>query len=364
VVNVLPRRGLRNLRNVGTCLGVTVFESKSRDKLLLWAIAISLIIHLAAYSGWKWSQTHPWWKKFELPAWMQLGRSKAVEAMVKKLSAVTPPEAQPLLYIAVDPDLASPEPPKNPKFYSSADTKAANTKINIPSDVPQIDGKQTEYAKTVPRAEKMVPLQPSPPKTENQPEKTEVADTKPEVAEAKPSPKQTATRGDLTVAKPAEKTSNTKGTSESESGTAAQAQPKRDRPRTLADARAEKGLPGETSRQAGGVARLSGDPTMDAARTPFGDYDRDFVEAVQSRWDSLLEGRMENAVGKVVLEFDLHSDGRITGMTNALNEVNLLLETFCESAILDPAPFKPWPNAMRSLITDPRHLRFTFYYNE
>jgi outer membrane biosynthesis protein TonB len=339
---------------------MTVSESKYGNKLLLWAVAISLMVHLGAYGGWKWSQTHPWWKKLALPGWMELGRSKLVAAIAKKLPVVvTPPQAPPLLYIDVDPNLASPEPPKNPKYYSSADTKASNPDIKTPSDIPQISGKQTDYAKTIPKAEKTVPLQPSPPKAEKQPEQTQVA-------EAKPLPKPTMTPGDLTFAKPANKKSETKGTNETETGTAAQAlaQAKRDRPRTLADARAEKGLFGEQMQQTGGVANLAPDPTMDTARTPYGDYDREFIEAVRSRWYSILDGRTDMEPGKVVLEFDLHSDGRITGMTTTVNEVTLLMETFCKSAILDPAPFKPWSNEMRTLIADPRHLRFTFYYGE
>jgi hypothetical protein len=101
---------------------------------------------------------------------------------------------------------------------------------------------------------------------------------------------------------------------------------------------------------------------MDAMRTPYGDYDRDFIDAVRNRWYELLNNREYNVPGKVVLEFDLHPDGRVTGMSNSVNEVNLLLETFCESAVLDPAPYKPWTEQMRLLISNPRHLRFTFYY--
>ncbi|MGA3181540.1 MAG: hypothetical protein ABSF38_14460 [Verrucomicrobiota bacterium] len=331
---------------------MTVSESKSGDKLLLWALAISLLIHLAVFGGWKWSQSHPWWRQVRLPAWMELGQNKFVASIAKKLPAVVVKEPQtPMLYIDVDPSLASAQPPQNPKYYSSADTRAANPEIKVPSDVPQISGTQTKVPKTVPPAAKTVPLQPSPPKNENT-----------ELAEAKPLPKPSLTAGDLTLAKPGEKMQDAKGTNETDLGKAAQAQPKHERPRTLAEARAEQGIQGDTSRQAGGVPHLALQATEDTARTPYGDYDRDFINAVRSRWYDLLQNRIANPPGKVVLEFDLHPDGRITGMTNPVSEVNLLLETLCESAVLDPAPFKPWPQDMRTLISDPRHLRFTFFY--
>jgi len=331
---------------------VSEFESaKSGERLLYWALGISLAVHLAAFGGWKWSQTHPWWRHTRLPDWMQLERNKFVTAIAKKLPVPTqPPQQTPMIYIDVDPALASAEPPPNAKYYSSADTRAANPEIKVPSNIPQISGTQTEVMKTIAPTPKPTPLQPSPPK----PESTEVA-------EAKPPPKPAYTAGDLIVAKPGEKTQETNGTS-SEPGTAAKAQPAHERPRTLADAMTKQGIPGARTRQEGGVAQLGADPSMDALRTPYGDYDRDFIAAVRSRWYDLLSDRQANAPGKVVLEFDLHPDGRITGMTNTLNQVNLLLETLCESAVLDPAPYKPWTEEMRRLITNPRHLVFTFYY--
>jgi outer membrane biosynthesis protein TonB len=75
----------------------------------------------------------------------------------------------------------------------------------------------------------------------------------------------------------------------------------------------------------------------------------------------LLEHRLTTP-GRVVLEFDLHSDGTITGVTTLVSTVNLLQETICESAVQDPAPYKKWPEVMRNSISDPRHLRFTFFY--
>ena len=76
------------------------------------------------------------------------------------------------------------------------------------------------------------------------------------------------------------------------------------------------------------------------------------------------ENRTANASGKVVLEFRLHPDGRITGMTNVQNEVSDFMENMCERAILDPEPFQPWPREMRlDIPADYRDIQFTFFYD-
>jgi hypothetical protein len=44
------------------------------------------------------------------------------------------------------------------------------------------------------------------------------------------------------------------------------------------------------------------------------------------------------------------------------SDVDELQSLICQQAVLDPAPFKPWPQKMRQVISDPRQVRFTFYY--
>jgi outer membrane biosynthesis protein TonB len=323
----------------------------SAESLLLKALIISVAIHLAAFGGWKWSQTHSWWKRLALPAWMEVGRNHFISSIAKKLPPSQRPQQVPMLYVDVDPALAAAQPPPNPKFYSSADSLAANPEKKIPSDVPQISGTQDKVMKTIAPSAKSFPLQPAPPK----PESTEIA-------EAKPTPKPSYTPGDLVVAKPGAKMLESKGTAESDQGLAEQAQPKHERPRTLAEARERQGIPGAKTRQNGGVNRLEPDSMLDAMKTPYGEYDRDFIEAVRARWYDLLENRQAAIPGKVQVEFNLHADGRITDMKMTANEVNELLAELCERAVLDPAPFKPWPQKMRQEIPDPRQIRFTFYY--
>jgi outer membrane biosynthesis protein TonB len=100
--------------------------------------------------------------------------------------------------------------------------------------------------------------------------------------------------------------------------------------------------------------------------TPFGSYDAAFINAVQSRWFSLLDERdfVGSQSGRVVIDFLLHQDGRITALRVADSQVSDTLSWMCQRAILDPAPYKPFPPDLRRMLNrDYRPVRFTFYYN-
>ena len=98
---------------------------------------------------------------------------------------------------------------------------------------------------------------------------------------------------------------------------------------------------------------------------PFiGPSDAAFIAAVQERWYNLLDStQFAQRSGKVVVEFRLTYDGRIIEMRVAGNEVGEMLGLLCQRAILDPAPYAPWPADMRRLIGgNYRDVTFTFYY--
>ena len=74
-------------------------------------------------------------------------------------------EELPLEFVEVDPAAAVKEAPKDAKYYSSQNSKAANVEAKVETQAPKIDGNQTH----VPKAENVVkpkafPLQPSTPK--------------------------------------------------------------------------------------------------------------------------------------------------------------------------------------------------------
>jgi hypothetical protein len=303
---------------------------------LVWAFGISLAIHLLLFGGFKLGQRYDLWNKSFLPAWLKKSMSALTAAKQKKPPANSEP---PLLFIDVSPAQAATEAPKDAKYYSALSSRAANPDTQLDSNIPKISGNQTQVPKTedTPRT-KQFPLQPAQPTP------------KPETAE--PRPKTGLTPGDLALGKPALKPDN------SESPAA-----ERERPRTLA---AAKALAGEKMKQEGGVRRERIIPSVDAKATAFGVYDELFIAAVQSRWYGLLDSRdfARDRTGKVVVEFRLNYDGRITEMKEVENEVGELLGLLCQKAVLDPAPFEKWPSDLRRLVgADYREVRFTFYYN-
>jgi len=170
-------------------------------------------------------------------------------------------------------------------------------------------------------------------------------------APAEPAPRPVEAPGDLALRRP--DVADGLGTSTA----------RRERPRTLAEARAQKNLVGQKTLQDGGV-KNRGNISLDVKGSPFGTYDAAFIRAVQQRWYDLLETTpYVQRSGKVVLEFRLNHDGRITDMQMGSNDVGEILGIVCQRAVLDPAPFGKWPEDMRRMIGNTyREVTFTFYY--
>ena len=171
--------------------------------------------------------------------------------------------------------------------------------------------------------------------------------------------KPTYTPGDLTLAKPSPQLRH-------DDGNADEAKPAR--PRTIKEALArlqDARVAGERMKQDGGVNRRHAIASLDTKATPFGAYDAALVEAISQRWFTLLDQReyASDRRGKVVLQFRLHHNGRVTGMNMAENTVGEVLGLICQKAVLDPAPFASWPSDMRRTLGDIRNIQFTFYYN-
>lgn len=358
---------------------------------------------------------------------MRLDEPKPLPPELERIAAALkrPPEEElpmpQLTFVDVDPALTT-EPPKDAKFYSSVSTKAANPDTKVESNVPKIDGKQEQFAKVTevarplppavppptpqpkapvppdtktapeakpqppPPAPKVVPtpttqppplpvaktlpappkkaepqpLQPAPPPTPKP-----VGDTQPKPKPAPPSapvPTQVAKNTTDFLGSPTMNSSTTKPTPPPEPS---DADSKVSRPRTIKEAlarRAESGIVGEKMKQDGGVKNL-GVSALDVRGMSFGAYDAAIIQAIQQRWYDLLESR-PTPRGKVVLEFRLHFDGRVTNMKIGDADVGELYALFCQKAVQDPAPFPRWPSDMRrQLQADHRDVKFTFYYN-
>ena len=315
---------------------------------LAWAFAISLAFHLLVYGGYHTGQKLDLWQNLHWPAWLHAPKILQ-EAFQKKESQPPPPQRQeiPLIFVNVNPAQATADAPKDAKYYSDKNSRAANPEPDKITETPKIDGKQTEIVKTeeVPR-EKFTRLQPSHPAQQPQ-------EPRPEIK-----PKPAYTPGDLTLAKPSPTPRKTEGD-------ANEAKPPR--PRTIREALArqqDSRLPGEKMKQNGGVQRRHEMASLDTKATPFGAYDAALVEAISQRWFTLLDERdyASASRGKVVLQFRLHYDGRITDMNVADNTAGEVLGLICQKAVLDPAPFAVWPSDMRRTLGDIRNIQFTFYY--
>jgi hypothetical protein len=308
---------------------------------LTQAFALSLALHLVAWGTYEIGKKYHIWERIHVPAWARAITQLAPKSSKKEQMAMN--REAPLVFINVSPEQTAIEPPKNPKYYSSHNSRAANPDADRLKDLPKITGTQTQVPKTqdVPRA-KYEKLQPSLPAAQDQ-------------VEAKPKPK--LSPGDLTMAKPDLNPRTGEGKAE------------QSRPRTLAEAMARRHInqpPGPKMRQRGGVSRHAHISMVDAKGTTFGAYDEAFIEAVSQRWYDLLDSIQYSGYrpGKVTLQFNLNYDGRITEMKVKQSTVGDMLSILCQKAVLDPAPFEKWPREMRLMIgRDIRPIQFTFYYN-
>jgi hypothetical protein len=311
------------MTGVGAQFDSLRFSSPEMRRLGL-ALALSLGLHLFAWGGYEAGKHLGVWQRLHWPAWLHL----ATKTKPGPPAELQNNEAQ-LTFVEV----AQPttEAPQNAKYYSSQNSRAAGP-IRGNKDVPQLNGKQTEVAKTenVPRPvfNKLQPATPAPQ------QKLQPA----------------AQPGDLTLGKPEN------------------SQPQeQQRPRTVSKALAQQAhrLPGVQMKQEGGTPRPALVPSFDVKATPFGAYDQALVEAVTQRWYDLLDSRQfaMDRTGKVMLRFHLNYDGSIADMKVLGNTVGDVLGYVCQKAVTDPAPFAPWPGDMRRMIGENyREITFTFYY--
>ena len=308
--------------------------NRFETKRLLWALVLSLAAHFLVWGGYELGKKAGLWQWLHWPARLHLAQKKLSEP---------PPPTEPTMFLDVDPDQATPDAPKDAKYYSNKNSKAANTKADVDSNQPKIEGKQKDVPKTkdVPRNQNTKPQPPAQPQP--QPQK-----------EAQPAqPKPVEQLGNTQLAKLDTSPRKT--------------EPKPERPRTLKEARAQQSglFPSMAMSQEGGTRRMALQPSFDAKATPFGDYDRRFIDAVTTQWYNLLDSQRfaQDRSGKVTLKFHLNYDGTISDMEVLENTVGELLCYVCQKAVTDPSPYAPWPSDMRRMVgANYREIVFTFYY--
>jgi hypothetical protein len=294
---------------------------------LVTAFAISLVLHLVIFGTWRMGKYAGWWN--QQATWILKLTKKSKPALspaeFEKLLAAQQPKEIPMTFVEVDPRSSAVEPPKDAQYYGVQNTRAANPEAALDTLKPKIDGNQDKMMRLADNQKSRAqPLQPAPP---------------PEPADIQPKQDPGNTINDAIKV--------------------------HTRPKTLAAARQENlSLAGNRTRQEGGT-RQRGRVSLDVKATPFGTYDAAFIAAVQQRWYDLLDStHFTQQAGKVVLEFRLTYDGRITDMRVNENEVGEMLSLLCQRAILDPAPFPRWPSDMWRMVgKNYREVLFTFYYN-
>lgn len=306
--------------------------SGPESRRLALALALSLAAHLLVWGGYELGKTFHLWQELHLPPLTLFAKFKPAQRSTQS--------SEPVVFVEVNPAQATTKAPKHAKYYSDRNSRAANPEANRTAKVPELKGTQTKVVKTenVPRPD-FSKLQPntSPPQ-------------KPQKA---PQPQLAMNSGDLTLGQPQALQPETHP-------------PSPPRPRTLKQALAQHHmLPGLAMRQHGGVHREALVSSLNVKASPFGAYDAAFIQAVSQRWYDLLDSRefASDRTGKVVLRFHLNYDGSISDMKVVKNTVGELLCYVCQKAVMDPAPYAPWPMSMRETVgANYRDITFTFYY--
>jgi hypothetical protein len=324
------------------------------------ALAVSLALHLFAYLCWverdtlsRFTLLKPVMRMFAPPVWSSPKPILRPVPTITFVEAPEPKQPEPRTFMETDPNQATGEEPKNAKFYSERSTVAANE--NNPTgkegDTPYLEGKETRYMSTT-------DVTPSPAKAAAMPVPAAPAAPPPKLVAEKPveePPKKIAEEGLKVVEE--KKVALLEKPPEPSVATPP--------PMPAAPAAgSNREIAARKSRvMAAGVGRI-GISAFNVAGSPFGEYDKTLIRAVQSRWYALIQqnGLYERS-GTVTLHFNLLQDGSVQDMAFKENSAGEILGLFCQKAVVDSAPFAPLPENLRMLIgDDPREVNFTFYY--
>ena len=309
------------MADTGNQLG-SLRPNRYQYERVMLALAISLFAHVLIFSGYVLSREIPSLRRI---IWVA-ANSRPVPVQRNE---------EPIEFATVD--NPSTEMPKNAKYYSNKNSLAANPDANQDTDQPKLNGKQTD----APDTRDVSDYRPS--KSTTGADQREV-----DASMQQPGPKPSESAGDLTLGKPDQMP---------------QQQP---RPRTLKQAYQEMAnrVPSMTMKEEGGVRRHDKISSLDIQLTGFGDYDAQFFGAVRDNWMNELESQKfaDDRIGKVVLIFNLNSNGQITEMRVAQTNVGELLAYVCEKAVLEGAPYAPWTEEMRLKLGESRQLTLIFDY--
>jgi hypothetical protein len=312
--------------------------SRFESKRLIFALLLSLCLHLGGWGGYEVGKKYGWWDRLQAITWFH---KKVNPQMLHPNKQEQVQEQQPTVFVEVD--QADPEPPKKAVYYSDKNTQAANPDANKDSNQPKLDGKQKDVPKTEDVA-KLTKLAPAPPQTPS-----------PQTPPTPPAQPSALNLGDQKLAKP----------DKDQDQPAEKVAPQQQRPRTLKEARQQQHLPGQEMQQDGGVRRNKLLPSFDTKATAFGQYDAAMFEAIQQYWDDELDSHKfaQDRAGRVTIQFVLHFDGTVSQVQIVENDVGILLGSLCQESIDQTAPYAKWPSDMLHEIgSTERTITVTFIY--
>ena len=98
-------------------------------------------------------------------------------------------------------------------------------------------------------------------------------------------------------------------------------------------------------------------------KTPAGIYDKALLQKISQKWYALVGDKYRTQEGSVTMEFDLLADGTVCNLKAAHEDLELQPVEFCKQAILESAPFAPFPKELAGTWGSQRHIKFTFQYS-
>jgi len=345
-------------------------EYISMEVTLRLTMLVSILLHEIVFGSWSYREElarfavfRPFVKMFEAPVWSPPTRTPRAVPTITFVEAPEPKRQEPRQFMETDASQATGEEPKNAEYYSDRSTVAANPEnpTGKTGDTPYLEGEETRMMSTenvVPSPNQAVPAPAPvlpPPKPVESPQPA--VEKPPEVA-----PKKLADEGQKVVEE--KKVAMLEKPAESPKPAPPPVAMPQPPPVPVAPGGSEREIGARKSRlTAVGVGRM-GISAFNVAGSPFGEYDKLLIRAVQSRWYALIsQNGLYERSGTVTLHFYLLQDGSVKDMEFKDNTAGEILGLFCQKAVVDSAPFAPLPNGLRLLIgNDPREVSFTFYY--
>jgi outer membrane biosynthesis protein TonB len=334
------------------------------------ALLLSLALHLLAYACWMERDflaripiLKPFAKVFAPPLWSPPRQAAKPVPTITFVEMPEPKRPEPRTFMETDASQVTGEEPTDAKYYSDRSTVAANPENPTGKfgDTPYLEGKEAKVMSTedvTPSPNRSAPAPAAvlpPPKPVELPKP--VVEKPPEQSQPK-----LADEGRKAVEE--QKVAMLEKPAPSPPPVAAPVAMPEPPPTPAAPAGSDREIAARKSRAvAAGVSR-QGVAAFNVAGSPFGEYDKALIRAVQSRWYALIyQNGLYERSGTVTLHFYLLADGSVKDMEFKDNTAGEILGLFCQKAVVDSSPFAPLPESLRILIgNDPREVNFTFYY--